>query len=67
MQKIANRYWVVGGLYRDAAFEALVPGTERVVGPFHEETEARHAWRILAEQSRSACLARFSITVEPQL
>jgi hypothetical protein len=39
-----KHYWVVGGEYRDPDFRALIPGTERMVGPFDDERKARNEW-----------------------
>ena len=33
------RYWVVGGDYQDPDFRSLVPGTERMVGPFERRAQ----------------------------
>ena len=60
----SKQFWVVGGHYADAGFAALVPGTERIVGPFRERREAQAAWRRLAEETRSACTARYAIAEE---
>ena len=37
-----NRYWVIGGEYEGADFAALVPGTEKLVGPFEDEAQGAH-------------------------
>ena len=34
---MSTRYWVVGGEYDGPDFRALVPGTEKMVGPFEDE------------------------------
>ena len=41
---MAQRYWVVGGEYRDPGFKSLVPGTETMAGPFADEAKARNEW-----------------------
>jgi hypothetical protein len=41
---MTKRYWVIGGEYRDAEFGALVPGTEKMAGPFYDERKARTEW-----------------------
>ena len=58
------RYWIVGGEYEDAAFDRLVPGTERLVGPFRDKGAAEEAWRGLAVATRPSCHTRFTIAEE---
>ena len=29
---MANKYWVIGGDYRDCQFDEIVPGTEEISG-----------------------------------
>ena len=36
---MTQRYWIVGGEYRDPEFTALVPGTETMAGPFADEVQ----------------------------
>ena len=36
---MTKRYWVIGGEYRDSDFGALVPGTEKMAGPFADERQ----------------------------
>ena len=31
---MGQRYWVIGGEYRDCQFDEVVPGTEEISGPF---------------------------------
>ncbi|MFN4088429.1 MAG: hypothetical protein ACK4QW_05215 [Alphaproteobacteria bacterium] len=59
-----RRYWVVGGIYRDTAFEEMMPESRSVMGPYRTRVEAESAWRVAADASRSECLARFSIAEE---
>ena len=59
-----DKYWIVGGEYTDTAFERLVEGTERVVGPFASRELALRIWRRLATETRSNCHARYTIAVE---
>ena len=59
-----SRFWIVGGEYATTAFETVIAGTERVLGPFAERRSAEDAWRRLAEESRSQCLMRFTIAAE---
>lgn len=63
MQK--TRFWVVGGEFTSCECEALVHGTERVVGPFESRTEAERTWRILSEDHRPQAQVRFTIAQEP--
>ncbi len=42
----STHYWVVGGIYRDTAFNEIAPGHEKErVGPFDSEAEALDIWR----------------------
>lgn len=59
-----SRFWIVGGEYASTAFETVIAGTERVLGPFAERRSAEDAWRNLSEAHRSQCLMRFSIAAE---
>lgn len=60
----ASRFWIVGGEYATTAFERLIEGSERVIGPFPERRAAEDAWRRLSEASRSQCCVRFTIAAE---
>lgn len=64
MMESAKRYWIVGGEYEDAAFERLVSGTEKLVGPFADKTNAEQAWREMSVATRSSCHTRFTIAEE---
>ena len=35
---MGQRYWVLGGEYRDCQFDEVVPGTEEISGPFPDCT-----------------------------
>jgi hypothetical protein len=59
-----KRYWVVGGEYRDPEFSALVPGTERMVGPFDDEGRARNAWIRLTYCPNVTATTRYTIAAE---
>lgn len=59
-----SRFWIVGGEYASTAFETVIAGTERVLGPYAERRSAEEAWRRLSEESRSQCLMRFTIASE---
>lgn len=58
------RFWVVGGEYRSLAFEEVVDGTQRLIGPFDQRDTAENSWRELSEQHRSHCTVRFTIAQE---
>ncbi|MFN0043900.1 MAG: DUF4170 domain-containing protein [Alphaproteobacteria bacterium] len=58
------RYWIVGGEYDSVAFERLVPGTEKLVGPFERKELAEAAWRDMAQATRPSCQIRYTIAEE---
>jgi hypothetical protein len=63
---MTKRFWVIGGEYEGSDFRALIPGTERMAGPFEDEGRAKTEWQRLTccpEKSRSATL-RYSIAAE---
>jgi hypothetical protein len=57
-------FWVLGGEYRSMDFEALVEGTERLVGPVKTRDEAERIWRQLSEATRHRGTMRYSIVAE---
>ena len=59
-----TKFWVIGAEYPCPRFERIVEGTQRLVGPFQAKEEARATWRRLADETRSNCLARFTIVQE---
>lgn len=61
---MTTRYWVIGGEYENADFGALVPGTERMAGPFADERKARTEWTRLTCCPRSTATTRYSIAAE---
>ena len=63
---MTTRYWVIGGEYEDPDFRSLIPGTEKMVGPFENEQKARTEWtRLTCCPDRSpAATVRFSIASE---
>ena len=63
---MTTRYWVIGGEYRDPSFGALIPGTERMAGPFEDEGRAKTEWqRLTCCPDRSPCATvRYSIAAE---
>ena len=60
------RYWVIGGEYEDPDFRALIPGTERMAGPFESGRRAGPEWpRLTCCPDRSPCATiRYSIASE---
>lgn len=61
---MTTRYWIVGGEYEDPAFSALVPGTEKMVGPFEDERKARNEWIRLTYCPQGTATTRYSIARE---
>jgi hypothetical protein len=64
---MGQRYWVIGGEYRNCRFDEIVPGTEEISGPFPDELRARTEWQRLTFRDRCAATERYSICVEPVL
>ncbi len=62
---MGQRYWVVGGEYRDCAFRQLEPGTETISGPFSDELRARTEWQRLTFRDHNRATRRYSIAIEP--
>lgn len=61
---MAQRYWVIGGEYRDCQFDEVVPGTEEISGPFPSPTRARTEWQRLTFRDRLGATTRYVITHE---
>ena len=61
---MSQRYWVIGGEYRDPAFCDLVPGTECVAGPYADEARAKTEWTRLTFRDRCPASTRYTIAVE---
>jgi hypothetical protein len=61
---MASRFWVVGGEYEDPDFRTLIPGTERLAGPFDDEQRARFEWTRLTWCPRSSATTRYTIATE---
>ena len=61
---MTQKYWVLGGEYRDCQFDRVVPGTEEFSGPFPELHRARTEWRGLTFRDRLAATTRYVITQE---
>lgn len=60
----SSRYWVVGGEFRSIAFDELLDGSGRVLGPFDSQSAAEQVWRSTSEEHRSQCNVRFTIVQE---
>ncbi len=43
---MTNRYWVIGGDYRDCRFDEIVPGTEEISGPFPDPRRGPYQVRL---------------------
>ena len=62
---MTTRFWVIGGEYQDPEFNALIPGTERMVGPFECERKARTEWtRLTCCPEGTSATTRYSIASE---
>jgi len=61
---MGQRYWVIGGDYRDCQFDEIVPGTEEISGPFPDPTRARTEWQRLTFRDRLGATKRYVITHE---
>ena len=62
---MTTRYWIVGGDYEDPDFRSLIPGTEKMVGPFEDERKARNEWmRLTYSPGTDAATTRYSIATE---
>jgi hypothetical protein len=62
---MATRYWIVGGEYQDPAFSALIPGTEKIAGPFEDERRARTEWmRLACSPGTDPATTRYTIAAE---
>ena len=64
---MGQRFWVIGGEYRNCRFDEIVPGTEEISGPFLDEFRARTEWQRLTFRDRCGATERYSICVEPVL
>ena len=62
---MTTRYWVVGGEYRDPEFRSLIPGTEKIAGPFEDERKAHKEWlRLTCCPQTVPATIRYSIASE---
>jgi hypothetical protein len=59
-----RRFWVIGGDYADTDFRTLIPGTERMAGPFEDERKARNEWIRLTYCPGVTATTRYSIAAE---
>ena len=62
---MGQRYWVIGGEYRNCEFDEVVPGTETMHGPYDDEVKARTEWQRLTFRDHCGATTRYSICVEP--
>ena len=62
---MSQRYWVIGGDYSDCQFRNIKPGTERVLGPYETEVQARTEWQRLTFHDHWQATERYTICVEP--
>jgi hypothetical protein len=56
-----QRYWVVGGEYRDTKFTKPVHGAEEWIGPFDDYQEAKAEWSRRAWQTVDDAHTRYRI------
>ena len=62
---MTKRFWVIGGEYEDPDFRALIPGTEKMSGPFESEQKARTEWtRLTCCPDGGTATTRYSIAAE---
>jgi hypothetical protein len=63
---MTKRFWVIGGEFEGPDFRALVPGTERMAGPFEDEDKARTVWARLngSPDQIGRATVRYSIAAE---
>ena len=62
---MGQRYWVIGGEYRNCQFDEVVPGTEEIAGPFPDAVRARTEWQRLTFRDHCGATTRYSICIEP--
>jgi len=62
---MTKRYWVIGGEYQDPQFRSLIPGTEKMAGPFESERKAKTEWtRLTCCPETHSATTRYSIAAE---
>ncbi len=64
---MGQRYWVLGGEYRDCRFDEVVPGTEEISGPFSDVDRARTEWTRLTFRDHLAATHRYVIAQEARI
>ena len=64
---MGQRYWVIGGEYRNCRFDEVVPGTEEISGPFPDALRARMEWQRLTFRDHSEAMRRSVITQESRV
>jgi len=64
---MGQRYWVIGGEYRNCKFDEVVPGTEEISGPFPDALRARMEWQRLTFRDHNAAERRYVITQEARV
>jgi hypothetical protein len=64
---MGQRYWVIGGEYRNCQFDEVVPGTEEISGPFPDPLRARMEWQRLTFRDHSETMRRYVITQESRV
>ena len=58
---MSRQYWVVGGEHQTKAFDRLVDGTSRMLGPFKDIDRVRQVWRAWSEAARAQASTRYTI------
>ncbi|MBB3066714.1 MULTISPECIES: DUF4170 domain-containing protein [Limibacillus] len=56
-----QKYWVVGGEYKDTRFDCAIAGGEDWAGPFETYEEAEKEWARLAWMTVDDCHKRYRI------
>lgn len=56
-----QRYWVIGGEYKDTSFEAVAAGREECFGPFDSFEQAKKEWARLAWSTVDNATTRYRI------
>jgi hypothetical protein len=59
-----QRYFVIGGNYRDLEFSALRDGSETILGPFDCEAAAKSEWKRVSFEHKSTATTRFLIVAQ---
>ena len=54
-------FWVVGGVYTDVSFQALVPNTLECYGPFQTKEAAKVEWEGRSRAKIDICSHRLTI------